>query len=183
MAVQEKRYTLVEYRAFTERPENRDRLFELIDGVIIEKMASFNPSRIAVRISRYLGTYVDEHDLGYVTGADGTYILSPGFGVIPDTAYISKSRLPIIPEREVEGPPDLAVEVKSPTDSKRQLHQKAEDYLRFGTKMVWLVFPEDQRVQVYFGEQGFIEVGIDGVLDGGDVLPGFTLPVRKIFPE
>ncbi len=184
MAVQEKRYTLDEFHAFSERPENRDRLFELIDGVIVQKMASFTPSQVAMRIGRYLGFYVDEHNLGYVTGADGSYILSPGFELIPDVAFISKVRLPVIPEREVEGPPDLAVEVKSPTDSKRQLRHKAEDYLRFGTKMVWLVFPEDQRVEVYRQEdQDVLEVGIDGVLDGGDVLPGFMLPVRSIFPQ
>ncbi|MBN8634483.1 MAG: Uma2 family endonuclease [Anaerolineae bacterium] len=183
MAVQEKRYTSEEFHAFIGRPENRDRLFELIDGVIIQKMASFTPSQIAMRIGRYLGIFVDEHNLGYVTGADGTYILAPGFELIPDAAFISKVRLPVIPEREVEGPPDLAVEVKSPTDSKRELRRKAEDYLRFGTKMVWLVFPDEQRIEVYVQDQDVLDVEIDGVLDGGNVLPGFTLLVRKIFPD
>jgi Uma2 family endonuclease len=180
MVIQEKRYTLAEFHAFAERPENKNRLFELINGEIVEKVASFTPSRVAIRIARFIGNFSD--DIGYVTGADGSYILSPGYEVMPDVGYISKERLPHEPAREVEGPPDLAVEVKSPTDSKRELRQKAEVYLRFGTKMVWLVFPEEQRVEVYVPDDDVREFDINGVLDGGEVLPGLTLPVREIFP-
>ena len=183
MALREKQYTLAEFHAFAERPENKNRLFELLNGEIVEKVASFTPSRIAMRIGHLFATYLDQHDIGYLTGADGSYILSPGYEVMPDVGYISKERLPHEPAREVEGPPDLAVEVKSPTDSKRELRQKAEVYLRFGTKMVWLVFPEDQRVEVYVPDDDVREFDMNGVLDGGDVLPGFTLPVREIFPQ
>jgi Uma2 family endonuclease len=182
MAVQEKRYTLAEFHEFSERPENKDRLFELIRGEIVEKMASFTPSRIAARVLRYMDTFADEHNLGYVTGADGSYILSEDYEFMPDVGYISKARLPQEPERQVEGPPDLAVEVKSPTDSKRELRQKAEVYLRFGTKMVWLVFPDEKCVEVYVPDKDVLEFTIDDILDGGEVLPGFKLPVRAIFP-
>lgn len=180
MVLKEKRYTSAEFRAFCEQPENKSRLFELIAGEIVEKVASFTPSRLAMRIGRFIGNFADE--IGYVTGADGTYILSEDHHFMPDVGYISKARLQHEPEREVEGPPDLAVEVKSPTDSKRELRLKAEDYLRFGTKMVWLVFPDDKRVEVYVPGEDVRELGIDGVLDGDDVLPDFTLPVRDIFP-
>jgi Uma2 family endonuclease len=182
MVVQQKRYTLAEYQTFVELPENKNRLFELIDGEIVEKVASFTPSKIAMRIGHLFSTFLDQHDLGYVTGADGTYVLSEAHSFMPDVGYISKISLPQEPEREVYGPPDLAVEVKSPTDSKREMRLKVEDYLRFGTKMVWLVFPEERRVEVYEPDQDVLELDINGVLDGGDVLPGFTLPVREIFP-
>lgn len=183
MAVREKRYTSEEFHAFIERPENRDRLFELIDGVIVQKTASFTPSRIAARIVRLVGNYVDDHDLGYVTGADGSYVLDPDNELIPDGAFISKASLPQIPNREVYGAPDLAIEVMSPTDRLPELRKKAQKYLRYGTRMIWLVFPENQRVEVYIPDQEPLEIGIEGVLDGGDVLPGFTLPVKQIFPE
>ncbi len=179
MVIQEKRYTIAEFHTFTEREDNKNRLFELINGEIVEKVASFTPSKLAMRIGRFIGNVSDE--LGYVTGADGSYILSEDYEFMPDVGYISKARLPEEPAREVNGPPDLAVEVKSPTDSKRALRLKAEDYLRFGTKMVWLVFPDEQLVEVYVPGQDVQEVKIDGILDGGDVLPGFTLPVRDIF--
>lgn len=181
MVIRERRYTLAEFHEFSERPENKNRLFELRDGEIVEKVASFKPSKLAMRIGHLFLSFLDEHDLGYVTGSDGSYVLSPDYEFMPDVGYISKLRLPEEPDRQVQGPPDLAVEVKSPTDSKREMRQKAEDYLRFGTKMVWLVFPDEQRVEVYAGEADVIEVGIDGVLDGMDAIPGFSLPVREIF--
>ena len=181
MVIQERRYTLAEFHAFAEQPENRDRLFELINGEIVEKVASFSPSKVAMRIGRLIGNFADE--IGYVTGADGSYILSPDYEFMPDVGYISKTSLPQEPEREVQGPPDLAVEVKSPTDSKRALRQKAEDYLRFGIKMVWLVFPEEKRVEVYEMDQDVLEFGIQDTLDGGEVLPGFGVAVREIFPQ
>ena len=181
MAVQEKRYTLAEFHAFSELPENKNRLLELINGESVEIVASFKPSKTAMRIGRFIGNFADE--IGYITGADGSYILSPEHEFMPDVGYILKARLPHEPERQVQGPPDLAVEVKSPTDSKREMRQKAEDYLRFDTKMVWLVFPDERRVEVYVLDQDVQEFGIDDTLDGGEVLPGFKLPVRDIFPE
>jgi Uma2 family endonuclease len=87
----------------------------------------------------------------------------------------------ISPPSEVQGAPDLAVEVKSPTDSKPDMRQKAEDYPRFGTLMVWLVFPDDLEVEIYVPDKDVQTVKIDGTLDGGAVLPGFTLAVREIF--
>ncbi|MFN8376325.1 MAG: Uma2 family endonuclease [Anaerolineae bacterium] len=182
MIVHEKRYTLDEFHVFSEAPENKNRLLELINGEIVEKVASFKPSRLALRMGHLLSIYLDQNDIGYVTGADGSYILAPGYEFMPDVGYISKARLPQEPERQVQGPPDLAVEVKSPTDSKREMRQKAEDYLRFGTKMVWLIFPEEKLVEVYVPDKDVAEININGVLDGGEVLPGFTLPVKEIFP-
>jgi len=182
MAVQKKTYTYADYVKFQELPENADRIFELIEGEIVEKMPSFTPSNVAGRISRRVGTFAeDEHDIGYVTGADGGYVLSDEDTFNPDVAYISKEHLPEIPRREVIGPPDFAVEVKSPTDSKREMRRKAEKYLAYGTRLVWLVFPEDQTVEVYWLADDVQTVGIDGVLDGRDVLPGFTLAVSDIF--
>ncbi len=179
VVIGEKQLTLEEFHIFCEQSENRDKLFELIDGDKVQKVPSFKPSQIAMRIGWFVGNFSD--DFGYVTGADGSYSLSEHDEFIPDVAFISKARLPQAPEREVIGAPDLAVEVKSPTDSKRQMRLKAEAYLRFGTKIVWLVFPDEQRVEVYLPNQDVVEVDIDGVLEGGDVLPGFTLKARDIF--
>lgn len=181
MVVQKKLYTYAEYAAICDLPENQNKTLELIEGEIVEKMASFTPSRIAMRIGRLIGNHAEEHDLGYVTGEAGGYILSDENTFNPDVGYISKKRLPEEPDREMNGPPDLAVEVKSPSDSKRALRRKAEIYLRYGTKMVWLVFPDEQAVEVYVANDDVKTVGIDGVLGGGDVLPGFTLAVSKIF--
>jgi Uma2 family endonuclease len=181
MAVDKQLLTLDEYHRIIDLPENRDRIFELIDGELIEKMPSFTPSRIALRIGSRFTLYLDKHDLGYVSGADGGYVMPDGNVLIPDVAFISKVRMPEIPDREALVSPDLAVEVMSPTDRKRALRRKAERYLELGTRMVWLIFPDEQIVEVYVIDEDVITVGIDGILDGGDVLPGFLLPVRDIF--
>lgn len=181
MAIQKKTYTYAEYTELTHAPENADRILELVDGEIVEQMPSFTPSKIAARISYYVTQYNITHNIGYVTGADGGYVMSDDNTFIPDVGYIAKVRLPVEPEREVPVPPDLAVEVKSPTDSKRMLRQKAEKYLYFGTKLVWLIFPDDQIVEVYYLDEDVQTYGQDATLDGKDILPGFTLPVQKIF--
>jgi Uma2 family endonuclease len=183
MAVEKTTYTLDQYHAILDLPENQERILELIDGEIVEKMPSFTPSRIALRIGSRLTIYLDNHDIGYVTGADGGYIMSDENVLIPDIGFISKTRLPEFPDREAPVPPDLAVEVMSPTDRKRALRRKAERYLELGTKIVWLVFPEERLVEVYTVDDDVQTVGIDGMLDGGEVLPEFSLAVREIFAQ
>jgi Uma2 family endonuclease len=174
-------YTIAEYQQIQDLPENKDRLLELIEGEIVEKMPGFIPSKIGLRIGRLIANHVDQHDLGYITGADGGYIMSDDTTFIPDVGFISKARLPEEPAREVLVPPDLAVEVKSPTDSKRELRKKAEKYIAFGTKIVWLVFPDEQVVEVYEGSEDVKTFGVGETLSGGAVLPGFELPVSEIF--
>ncbi|MEP7292332.1 MAG: Uma2 family endonuclease [Chloroflexota bacterium] len=182
MAVEKQLYTLAEYQTISEMPENQNRILELIDGEIVEKMPSFTPSRIAMDIVFFFKLYLRDHDIGYVTGEAGGYTMSDGNVFNPDVGYISKLRLPDVPSRESPVPPDLAVEVKSPTDKKRAIRRKAERYLELGTRMVWLVFPDEQIVEVYVqGDEDVQTLTIDGILDGSDLLPGFTLPVRELF--
>src|SRR5260221_5075448 len=183
MAVQDTihKLTYEEYQAFCDRPENAGRIFDLIDGEVVEKMPSFKPSSIALTIGFHIKPHVLNHKLAHVTGADGGYIMPNGDVFNPDVGYISKERLPEEPRREVLVPPDLAVEVKSPTDRKRALRAKAEKYIQGGTKLVWLVFPDEQVIEIYMSDQDVITVSPDGILDGGEVLPGFTLKVSDIF--
>jgi Uma2 family endonuclease len=182
MVIEKKKTSYDDYQAFISRPENADHIFELIDGEIVEKMPSFKPSRIGSRISHLLSNYLDEHDIGYVTGEAGGYKMSSEDTFNPDVGYISRVRLPEEPEREAPVPPDFAVEVKSPTDRKREMRRKAEKYLEYGTRLVWLVFPDEQQVEVYsVADEDVVTVGMDGVLDGKDVLPDFSLAVKDIF--
>lgn len=181
MDVQHKLITLEEFEAFIQLPENTDRIFELIDGEIVEKMPS-NPlsSNIAMRIALPIGNYLTTNDIGHITGEAGGYKIF-GDTYVPDVAFISKTRLP---ERPYNGfapiPPDLAVEVVSPTDDRNDLLKKVANYLAAGV-LVWVVYPDERVVRVFAPGQPVQTLGMDGVLDGGDVLPGFTLPVTKIF--
>src|SRR6266851_3980382 len=108
MAIHDKAYklTAADFLALTNQPENANRILELIEGRIVEKMPSFTPSRIASRISYFITEHNLKHgDAGYVTGEAGGYVMTEGNVFNPDVAYISKARLPEIPQREAPVPP------------------------------------------------------------------------------
>lgn len=184
MLVEHKTYTQTEFEAIVGLPENAGKILELVNGAIVEKMAS-NPycSAIASKINFNFMTYLNQHDIGYVTGEAGGYIISPKDTFAPDVAFISKARQSSLPYHGFNPiPPDLAVEVVSPTDSYVDIARKVRTYLRYGTRLVWVVEPETQTVTVHSSDGSQTTLDIDGTLDGGDVLPGFTLPIRSIFP-
>jgi Uma2 family endonuclease len=185
-ALEQKTYTADEFWEFVAQPENAERFFELLEGTIVELAASSAaPAILAAEFVRLMGNHVRERNLGYVAGADGGFILSPKNVLAPDAAYISKERQPKLPDRFFTAAPDLAVEVVSPTDSMKKVHRKALRYIKYGVRLVWVVYPDDKTVDAYMpsvaGDATVQEIGIDGVLDGGEVLPGFTLPVRDLF--
>lgn len=184
MLIKHKTYTQTEFEAIAHLPENADKILELIDGEIIEKMAS-NPycSAVASKINFFFMLHLNQHDLGYVTGEAGGYRISPQDTFAPDVAFISKIRQPTLPYPGFNPiPPDLAVEVVSPSDSYVEVARKVRNYLRYGTRLVWVVEPETQTVTVHALDGSQTTLNIDGVLDGGEVLPGFRLPIRNIFP-
>ena len=184
MLIAKKTYTMAEFEAIDRLPENADKILELIDGEIVEKMAS-NPysSLIASRINRHMGAFAEDNNLGYVTGEAGGYHISEKNMFAPDVAFISKERQPELPYEGFNPiPPDLAVEVVSPTDSYKDVAKKVRTYLQNGTRIVWVFEPETETVTVHTSD-GQYTVDIDGELDGGNVLPGFKLPLKKIFTK
>jgi Uma2 family endonuclease len=183
MAVPERiRVTLEEFDDYINRPENVDRLFEYIGGEIVEVVANNYSSEVAARLLIKIGGHVLSNNLGRVTGADGGYIVS-GEKYIPDVAFISFAKQPE-PSHEAYNPnaPDLAVEVLSPSNSEEQMLVKVANYLAAGT-VVWRVKPVEKEVIVLAPGKPAKTLTINDTLDGGDVLPGFKLAVRDIFPE
>jgi Uma2 family endonuclease len=182
MTLREQLYTVEEFWKIARLPENEGRRLELDEGVIVE-MASSSPKNtvIAGRIIYYLNGHVIPNNLGYVMVPDGGFKLASGKARQPDAAFVSKTRLPQLP-REFNIAPDLAVEVVSENED---VFKKAHEYLRAGTQLVWAVYPDEQTVYVLrLDEDGRLHsqpFPIDATLDGGEVLPGFMLPVRDIF--
>lgn len=182
MAVQSRRYTVEEFDRLVELPENADRRLEYIGGEIIEVVSNTYASAVASLISYWLNHYIIQHKSGYVTGADGGYIVA-GERYIPDVAFISKVRQPTLSDRPYNPlAPDLAVEVLSPSNDPRTMRLKVANYLTAGT-VVWIVDPERKSVEIYTPGQTAYTAGFHDVLDGGSVLPGFSLAVRDIFPD
>jgi Uma2 family endonuclease len=181
--LQTKPVTLEEFEQFIGQPGNADRDFELIAGEIVEKMVSSRrSSAIGVLIAGLMAVHVRQRRLGYVTGADGGYQVGRE-RYIPDAAYISKARQPTQPgDAYNPQPPDLAVEVLSPSNDADEVRIKIANYLAAGT-VVWAVHPDKQRSEVYRSGKPPEVLGIGDALDGGDVLPGFTLTVKDLFAD
>ncbi|MBL8155868.1 MAG: Uma2 family endonuclease [Anaerolineae bacterium] len=168
------------FEALADLPENRDRRLEYHDGEIVEVVSNSKSSRIAARILSRLEAFVSERRLGFTTGADGGYIIA-GQRYIPDAAFMSRDRQAEPPDAAYNPvAPDLAVEVLSPTDDRDALRIKVVNYLSAGT-VVWLFDPEKHRVEIYRPGQPEQTLDIDDVLEGGPMLPGFSLPIRDCF--
>ena len=180
MTIQERLYTAQDLAAM---PDD-GRLHELVNGVIIEvSRPKLMHGVIAVRFSHFIAGFVIDNDLGLVTSENG-YVLARNPDTVrgPDVAFISKQRLPV-PDFDDYVPmaPDLAIEVVSPNDTAREIATKVQEYLHAGTRLVWVVYPEDQLVYVHEPDGKAQVIDINKSLDGGDVLPGFTLSLRDVF--
>ena len=177
----EKSMSLDRFLAYALKPENLKRHLEYISGKLVEVVSNNESSHLGAKMLVKIGGFVDAHRLGRVTGADGGYIIV-GERYIPDVAYVSYQRQPRS-NREAYSriPPELVVEVLSPSNTEEEIAHKVKMYLAEGA-VVWVIDPEDRRVDVYIGKQ--VASLRDGdILGGGDVLPGFTLPVRDIFED
>lgn len=175
--------TVPAFETFLQQPENRDRLFELIQGEIIEKMPTEEHGTIALTLGSAIRTYVKQHKLGRV-GVEIRHGLTndPLNSRIPDVSFISGQR-EAVTEGAVPQMPDLAIEIQSPDDSLKAMREKAHYYLVHGASLVWLVFPYKRYVEVYTPDHEMeVYFGADQ-LTGGDVLPGFALSVAEVFAD
>lgn len=161
-----------------------DRLFELVDGTLLEKVMGTFESYLAIQIAMRIGTFVKEHQLGVVLGADGMMRFSPGLIRIPDVSFIAKERLPsgLDPNESVATiVPNLAVEVISQGNSDREMERKLEEYFQFGVELVWYVYPQDKNIMVY---TSVTESNVESeTVSGGQVLPGFKLSIEELFTK
>jgi Uma2 family endonuclease len=171
-----------DFDAFAALPESSDKLLEYIHGEIIEAPSNPYSSKIAARFNGHLGNHIDEQDLEHVTGEQGGYMVH-GERYTPDVAVIAKSRQPEVAKTGYNPlPPDLDVEIVSPTDQERLLSIKIGNYLAVGTE-VWMVYPDDKEVIVYRPGQAVQRLGPSDTLTGQGLLEGFTLPLAAIFRD
>jgi Uma2 family endonuclease len=160
------------------------RLFELVDGVLVEKVMGYLESVLAIELAGLLRDYIKRRKLGTLAGEGGMLRLSPGLVRIPDLSFISRARMaqhrqaltPIFPLA-----PDLAIEVLSEGNTSREMARKVREYFDSGCRLVWLVDPRARTVAVYSSPAKPIVLTERQTLTGGDVLPGFRLGLRKLF--
>lgn len=182
-------------------PEHNGERFELVRGTIVRKpMAGGSHDYFAYRLLLGLGPYVDAHDLGAITLSQAGYeITLPGEEptvFIPDLAFVRADRVPQedSPEwsRYWKRAPDLVVEVASPSQTQKEMRKRAADWLAAGSRLVWLIWPPQKRVDAYYAMAPSGQAAnpsaikpqsyhLDDTLDGRDVVPGFAYPVASIF--
>lgn len=159
-------------------------LCELIDGVLVEKAVSDKTAFLAVVISTLLTNFVLPRRLGWVLGPDGFVWL---FGTqlrAPDVSFVRKDQRPggrLLDKGYADIAPALAVEVFSPGNTVREIERKRADFFAAGTELFWIVYPDRQEVEVSTGPETHRVLGRDDTLDGGTVLPGFSLKVSELF--
>jgi Uma2 family endonuclease len=169
-----------------EADDHADRLCELIDGVLVEKTMGYNESLIAVEIIYLMKAFLKKHDLGIVLGEAGTLRILPRQVRIPDVCFISWDRFPNrqLPSEPIPAlAPDLAVEVLSKGNTDQEMQRKLRDYFSAGVRLVWYIEPSTRSAKCYTAEDQVVELAESQSLSGGDVLPGFELPLKELFAK
>lgn len=164
--------------------ESDAKILEFIGGEIYEVPTNAYSSKIAILIATYINMFVMKDDLAHVTGADGGYRVF-GERYAPDVGVVLKSRQDELDDEGYNSiPPDIAVEVEHPvtTQSAEKLTLKIGNYLAAGTT-VWVIYPERKSAVIYAPGKSPRILTINDSLDGGDVLPGLSIPLNAIFRE
>lgn len=162
-----------------EQPTESEEIEEMADGISAD---------IAAKLHLALGNYVYEEGLGRVLGAEADFVMGKdtnGTGIKhrPDLSFYSFATLPQVSRTAIPVPPDLAVEVTSSRDKIDSTYRKVNEYRKVPIKLIWVVNPEGQFVEVFRDGEPEALLGVKDELDGGSVLVGFKLAVRKLFEE
>jgi Uma2 family endonuclease len=171
----------------TSRSDN-DKLYEVVDGKIVAKEFQPYESEIAATLGIFLGNHARTRQLGrafvlILFRIDQARDLQRR----PDLAFVSHAKWPVnrrLPNVEAwDMVPDLAIEVVNPTDTADWMQDTIHEYFKAGVTAVWIVYPDQKEVYVYAspGQIQVRQVGQD--LDGGDLIPGFRLPVATLFED
>ncbi len=157
---------------------------ELIDGTLVEKPKACYESMLAAALIHFIYLYLDENNLGSVMGEAGFLKIMGGQVRAPDVSFI---RWELLPGPDSPKPaiyalaPDLAVEILSKGNTKREMKRKLRDYFKSGVRLVWYIEPKTRTARAYTAELKWTDIASEGSLVGADVLPGFELPLAQLF--
>lgn len=168
-----------------------DRGVELVGGVLVEKSVGYYDEYIAGRIFYLIYRFLDDNNIGAVTGSQGGYKFAFDLMRMPDVSVVLWDSVADPDEIEERGdpflttPPDLVVEVLSPSNTAAEMAIKLGEYAKARVKLVWYVDPDRKEVDVYpkARARAKVTLGVGDTLDGGAVLPGFSVPVAKLFEK
>ncbi len=163
---------------------NDGKRYEIIEGeLFVTPSPNFSHQIVVTRLTRYLSAFVEDNRLGLVFVSPFDVVFSQFDVVEPDILYVSKARSSVLTEKNVQGSPDLVVEVLSPSTAKIDRTTKLKLYARFGVEEYWIIDPEGPAAEIYRREKESLELAAK--LEGKDLLtsplfPGFSLPLQKL---
>ena len=164
-----------------------DKHYEILDGELYMVAApNTKHQRVSIRLVVALLQHVEQKDLGEIFHAPCDVLLSDENVVQPDILFVRKERAGIIKEANLQGAPDLVVEILSPGTRSKDLELKRKAYARFGVQEYWIVDPEADTVEVLvWNELGYVTAGVYAKADrlSSPLLPELNLPLSKIFAQ
>jgi len=161
-------------------------LCELVDGILVAKTMGFYESLVGAAMIYFLHLYMDTNPIGVVAGADGGCDTLPDRLRKPDASFTSLKRIQSQSEPTRDAlpfAPDLAVEVLSPSNTAAEMNQKLQEYFAAGARLVWYIEPELKTARVFTAVDRWEDIPPGGSLHGRDVLPGFELPLSRLFEK
>lgn len=164
--------------------DKEDCICELVDGILVEKETSYYESILAMLLGHLLNDYLESNNRGLVSGADGQIRLLPTKMRVPDVDFIRWDRFPdgkLPKDRVCRIAPDLVVEILSEGNTHQEMEQKLGEYFDSGVRLVWYIDPRRRSAQIYTAREKVTTIDENGSLNGGEVLPGFSLRLGELF--
>jgi Uma2 family endonuclease len=163
--------------------ETKEALCELVDGVLVEKPMGAYESRLAGIFLYFIEIHLETRRSGFTLCESGPVRTIVPQVRMPDVCYVSWTKVPggefpLDPVLPVA--PDLAIEVLSKINTRREMTRKLAEYFQAGTRLVWYIDPKTRTTQVYTAVDQCVTVAEDGELDGRDVLPGIKIRLRDV---
>lgn len=171
---------------FMALPEDGSR-YELVNGELVVMGATGARHGYYVALMSYfLTAYAREKKVGIVFDSDTSFKMASGNRRSPDCSFLSKERIKSlggVPTGYIQGSPDLVVEILSPGNTVQEIHEKVVEYFENGSRLVWIIHPDEQYVLVYHQPQPDQFKRPGDILEGGDVIPDFRLDLVDFFAE
>lgn len=161
--------------------------YEIVNGELIDMGNSgAKHGYICSILMIILGGYIYNHKLGAIFDSSTAFAMKSGNKRSPDFSFVSKERLQgleELPDGFLPEAPDLAVEILSPNNTVEEIHNKIVEYFENSARLVWVIHPHEQYVLVYHSPRPDILLKLNDLLDGEEVIPGFSFPVSHLFQK
>lgn len=177
--------TLEQFSALPDYDERTGCSYELDHGeLIVVSPQAWEHESLKGRVFLLFAKYFEDQGVPNLAVVETGFILDEESWRKPDVAVMSQDALRRADQdrkRPLEGAPELAIEVASPSETRGMIGRKVDHFLAAGSKTVWVLYPDTRQVQIHKVAQKSVKLGPDQFLDAPDILPGFRIEVRRLF--